>query len=421
MTMRARSGAVVVLLAALLVATPARAQDPAPAPSTTAATAPDPAAPPASGATGADPAAADPGAGIDPAPAAPGGGAGATVDAGRSAAGDPLAANGLGGALCRSDRLGGALSAAARANCRTAGVSHAPAPVTDYGFDIHIDLGTFGISTGAFAAAVQTLILTPAWTFLLWIVHAVLAVLEWSYALDLLDPGTVGGLTSTLRSAGALFTQPWLPAVLAVAAVVLTYRALVRRAVAESAGQAAATAAMIIAGLALIADPAGTVGRANAIVQQASLGTVAAVGGHDPAQAEASFGDALSGVFAAAVEGPWCYLEFGDVDWCRNPARRDDRLARAARTLAGPDSGLRCGPRGRSGRRGGRGCGTSRRRRTPGSTTVPRRPRRTRLTGHRRRTPRPAPGRCRRRPRLCRGSPAGRSRWPARPSRPGRR
>jgi hypothetical protein len=198
MRTRARSGAVVVLLAALLVATPARAQDSAPVPPPSAA---DPAAPPGPTATGADPAAADPGGGIDPVPAAPGAGAGATVG-GRSAAGDPLAANGLGGALCRSDRLGGALSAAARANCRTAGVSHAPAPVTDYGFDIHIDLGTFGISTGAFAAAVQTLILTPAWTFLLWIVHAVLAVLEWSYALDLVDPGTVGGLAATLRSAG---------------------------------------------------------------------------------------------------------------------------------------------------------------------------------------------------------------------------
>jgi hypothetical protein len=84
--------------------------------------------------------------------------------------------------------------------------------------------------------------------------------------------------------------------------------------VADSAGQAAATALMIVAGLALIAAPAGTVGRANAVVQQASLGTVGAVGGHDPAQAEASFGDALAGVFAAAVEAPWCHLEFGDVD-----------------------------------------------------------------------------------------------------------
>jgi hypothetical protein len=39
-------------------------------------------------------------------------------------------------------------------------------------------------------------------------------------------------------------------------------------------------------------------------------------------------------VYATAVEVPWCYLEFGDVDWCRSPSRLDPQLRSAALSLA---------------------------------------------------------------------------------------
>jgi hypothetical protein len=320
-----RSAAALAIAAALALAATASAQDPP-------AVARDPPAaivvPPDAPALTDDPPAPAP----DPLGAPPPTTGAGVVDGARSS-GDPLAANGLGGALCRSDRLAGGLSPGARANCQTAGVSAAPAPVTHYGFDIHIDTGTLGVSGRTFAAAVQALVLTPAWTLLLWLVHAVLALLEWSYAIDLLDPATVGTLADALRAARELFTEPWLPLALAVAAVAVLYHGLVRRALADSAGQAAALVTMTVLGLAVISDPAGTVGEANALVQRASLGTVAAVGGQDPARADASFADALRGMFATTVQGPWCYLEFGDVEWCRDPGRRDARLASAARGL----------------------------------------------------------------------------------------
>ncbi|MDX6377446.1 MAG: hypothetical protein QOE98_1749, partial [Gaiellaceae bacterium] len=187
-----RSAAALAIAATLALAATASAQDPP-------AVARDPPAaivvPPDAPALTDDPPAPAP----DPLAAPPTTGAG-VVDGARSS-GDPLAANGLGGALCRSDRLAGGLSPGARANCQTAGVSAAPAPVTHYGFDIHIDTGTLGVSGRTFAAAVQALVLTPAWTLLLWLVHAVLAVLEWSYAIDLLDPATVGTLADALRAA----------------------------------------------------------------------------------------------------------------------------------------------------------------------------------------------------------------------------
>jgi hypothetical protein len=46
--------------------------------------------------------------------------------------------------------------------------------------------------------------------------------------------------------------------------------------------------------------------------------------------------NSMGTVFAAAIEVPWCYLEFGDVAWCRNPARMDQQLrAEGLRLAAG--------------------------------------------------------------------------------------
>ena len=42
----------------------------------------------------------------------------------------------------------------------------------------------------------------------------------------------------------------------------------------------------------------------------------------------------MSALFASTIEVPWCYLEFGDVGWCRNPARLDARLRAAGLNIA---------------------------------------------------------------------------------------
>ena len=118
-----------------------------------------------------------------------------TADA---AVGDPLVGNGLGGALCRNAQLASGLSAAAQRNCQTAGTAAASAPVGHYGFDVHIDTGTLGVSSRTLLVAVQTLLLTPLWTLLLWLTNATLSLLEWAFAIDLLDPATMGSVARTL-------------------------------------------------------------------------------------------------------------------------------------------------------------------------------------------------------------------------------
>jgi len=254
---------------------------------------------------------------------------------------DPLVSNGLGSPLCRATLGQGELSTAAQRDCETSGFIAAPAPTGDYGIDVHIDTGLLGLSSGGLLAAVQDLFVTPVWMALVWAVHALVVMLEWCFAIDLLDSASVSnGVGRGLRQMQAAFTEPWLATVLAVASVLAAYNGLVRRRVAETVGQALLMFAMIGAGTWVMLEPTGTVGALGRWANQASLGTLAVTARGAPAGAGRALADSMQSVFAAAVEAPWCYLEFGDVSWCRDPARQDPRLRAAALKIAVAETAL---------------------------------------------------------------------------------
>jgi hypothetical protein len=264
-----------------------------------------------------------------------GSGGGEAEGAGASVQGeaDPLVGNGLGSPLCKG-ALGGGLSAASRRNCETSGFVAAPAPTGDYGIDVHIDIGVLGgFSTGGLLSTVQDLFVTPLWMALVWAVHALVVMLEWCYTIDLLDSSSAS-VGRELRQMQSSLTGPWLAIVLAIASVLAAYNGLVRRRVAETVGQALMTLAMMAGGMWVILDPTGTVGALGGWANQASLGTLAVTARGTPAGAGQALADSMRSVFAAAIEAPWCYLEFGDVGWCRNPARLDPRLRASGLKIA---------------------------------------------------------------------------------------
>jgi hypothetical protein len=252
-------------------------------------------------------------------------GAGASVH-GES---DPLVGNGLGSPLCKGT-LGGGLPGAARRDCETSGFVAAPAPTGDYGIDVHIDTGLAGITA---SSAVQDLFVTPLWTAVVWAVHALVVMLEWCYTIDLLDSASAS-VGRGLRQMQSSLTGPWLATVLAIASVLAAYNGLVRRRVAETLGQALMTLAMMAAGMWVILDPTGTVGALGGWANQASLGTLAVTARGTPSGAGRALADSMESVFATTVEAPWCYLEFGAVSWCRDPARLDPRLRAAGLKIA---------------------------------------------------------------------------------------
>ncbi|MGA8364204.1 MAG: hypothetical protein WB709_06755, partial [Solirubrobacteraceae bacterium] len=228
---------------------------------------------------------------------------------------DPLVGNGLGSPLCKG-ALGGGLSTVGRRDCETSGFVAAPAPTGDYGIDVHIDVGVLGgFSTGGMLSAVQDLFVTPLWMALVWAVHALVVMLEWCYTIDLLDSASAS-VGRGLRRMQSSLTGPWLASVLAIASVLAAYNGLIRRRVAETLGQALMTLAMMAGGMWVILDPTGTLGALGGWANQASLGTLAVTARGTQVGAGRALADSMESVFAAAIEAPWCYLEFGNVGWC---------------------------------------------------------------------------------------------------------
>ncbi len=246
---------------------------------------------------------------------------------------DPLVSNGLGSPACRSS-LSGELGSAGRQNCETSGFVASAAPTGNYGIDVHIDTGVLGLSSGGLLSTVQDLVVSPLWMALVWIAHALIVMLEWGFSIDLLDSASAGALGSGLARAQANLTAPWLPFALAVAATLGAYHGLVRRRVAETLGELLLMGAMLAGGMWLILDPTGTVGALGRWANQAGLGTLAVAVQGSPTSPGRALGVGMGGVFRATIEGPWCYLEFGDVSWCREQSRLDPRLRSAALKIA---------------------------------------------------------------------------------------
>jgi hypothetical protein len=269
----------------------------------------------------------------------------------------PLASNGFASPSCTAAVLTAQLSPAQRTDCAVSGVDVAPVPLSNYSIDINIPSGLDASVTEDLDTVVQDLLVTPVWTAVVWLIHVVLVALEWCYAIDLLAPATLARISSSLGVAQRVFTDPWLGLALAVAAVGFAWQGLVRRRVLDTLGHAALLAVMVCAGLWIIADPVGTVGAVGNLADRAALTTVAASATGDPSQPVSTVDGAFAAVFDAAISGPWCYLEFGDVDWCRVPGALDPRLRAAAASLGarlraeaschGPAIGLvQCAPGG---------------------------------------------------------------------------
>jgi hypothetical protein len=242
---------------------------------------------------------------------------------------DALVANGLGSPLCGSR---GELPASALQDCETAGFVAAADPTGDYAFDVNIDSGISALGNNI-SIAFQN-VSDSGWMTFVSVTHGLIVMFEWCYSLDLLSGPLMGEITRALHSSRLMFTEPWLAFVLSIASVLAVYHGLIRRRVAETLGQVLAMLAMMVGGLWVIADPAGTVGMLERWANQAGLGTLATVASGTPSHPERTLAGDMQMLFSGVVSGPWCFLEFGNVDWCRSPDLLDHRLKQAALAIA---------------------------------------------------------------------------------------
>ncbi len=257
------------------------------------------------------------------APVAPGDDGGDSQNVLSGIGGDALSRNGLTSPACRDGR---GLTATQAANCRASGSPATPEPIDHYQFDIHIDTPDIGVGAADVYLIIQNLIIQPLWMMALWLTHAVLIALAWCFHLDLFNQQTLGPIARALNSGKRLFTDPWLRVSLAVASIWLTFVAVIQRRFGDGISRLLLMVVMMSFGLWIINHPFGSIGWLANTVQRASLGTVTAFSTGDVRQTDTTFNTGLQRIFESAIEKPYSYLEFGDVDWGTNPARRDSRL-----------------------------------------------------------------------------------------------
>ncbi len=224
-----------------------------------------------------------------------------------------------------------------RRSCRASGSALHPHPLSSYGLDVRVG---FSITDPgkSFLSAVQSL-LAGLWMGLLYLVKGVLLLLEWSFSLDLTGQAMPAARESLARLHARAFGEPWLLLGISVAGIWGMWRGLVQRRAAETFGGLAATVALMVVGLVLISEPAGTVGRAARIANDAGLAVLGAATTGEVERPRHALVSALGGVFDATVREPWCAMQFGSAEYCdqatgdnRHPTNADVWLAYPAQS-----------------------------------------------------------------------------------------
>ncbi|UTI66139.1 hypothetical protein NBH00_08025 [Paraconexibacter antarcticus] len=160
------------------------------------------------------------------------------------------------------------------------------------------------------------------WMGLLYLMKAVLLLLEWAFSLDLTRQAMPSARRTLARLQGQVFGDPWLMLAITLTGLWGMWHGLVQRRAVETLGGVAATVALLVLGLVVISRPAETVGRAAAWSNDAGLSVLAAGTTGTVDQPRRALAGALRGVFQNTVRNPWCALEFGSVNYC--DTRLDD-------------------------------------------------------------------------------------------------
>ncbi len=237
--------------------------------------------------------------------------------------------NGLGSPLCRDPE---GLSATEQRSCQTASFVAAPDPTNDYAFDVNINTGVS--KWGNDVSATLENFAQLGWMVLVSATHGLVVMFEWCYSLNLLSDSLLREVTVALHDARLSFTEPWMAIALAIASTLAVYHGLIRRRVTDTIGGALAMLAMMVGGLWVIADPAGTVGAVEQWANQAGAGTLAVVASGSPSHPERTLAESMQVLFIGVVGKPWCYMEFGDVDWCENSGQLDPGLRKVGLAIA---------------------------------------------------------------------------------------
>ena len=222
---------------------------------------------------------------------------------------DPLRTLGGDSPLCAHPR-----TAAARRDCDASGSIEHPYPLDRYRFDWFISTGITHFE-GNLASTLQWLV-SMLWQAVLWAAKGILLIFQWAFSLDLLGDAMRPVTTALDRLHTQVFGPTWSTAALLALGLWGIWNGLVRRRGTATAGGLVVAVTMMAGALALIAQPAATVGSATRMVNKTKLSILAGATHGSVRTPARSLEDTSRQIFDTIVLRPWCAVEFGDVAWC---------------------------------------------------------------------------------------------------------
>lgn len=201
-------------------------------------------------------------------------------------------------------------------NCRTSGVIARQYPLDNYGIDVNV-LVELTDPVSWILAALQW-VGCLLWIIVLYVTNLMLLVMEWAFALPLLERTDVltkvrDGLTAFHNN---VLGDEWTMAALAVGTLGGIWHGLVRRKTIETVSGLAMTVALMIIALLLIQRPDVTI---RPLVEAANGGALQVLSGASTGglgNPTNGLAKTEQGLFDAVIGGPWCALQFGDMDYC---------------------------------------------------------------------------------------------------------
>jgi hypothetical protein len=208
------------------------------------------------------------------------------------------------------------LDAETQRNCRTSGVIARQYPLDNYGIDVNV-LVELTDPVSWILAALQW-VGCLLWIIVLYVTNMMLLVMEWAFALPLLERTDVLAKVRDGLSAfhNNILGDAWTMAALSVGTLAGIWHGLVRRRTIETVTGLASTVALMIIALLLIQRPDVTI---RPLVEAANGGALQVLAGASTGglgNPTNGLAKTEQGLFDAVIGGPWCALQFGDMEYC---------------------------------------------------------------------------------------------------------
>jgi hypothetical protein len=227
---------------------------------------------------------------------------------------------------------GPGLSASQTQNCARTGSPWSTYPVGNYGLDVNTGSnggGILSLNITGFVTGLLQEIANGLWMFGLYVLRAVITLVELAFGLDLFgNSRAMTGISGALSNLYNNFDVPWFGAVLAAIGLWGIWTGLVQRKHSYTIGATLASVLMIVAAMWIIAKPSDTVGVAYQAANDASLDLIAAPSQGNIGDPQRSFASAMRSLWSQMVLGPWCALDFTSIQFCKGaPEAAAVRLA----------------------------------------------------------------------------------------------